>query len=64
MPFDHQRSLVFLHIPKTDNTSIVRALGLHGTQLFTVVRNLWGRLLSSFHNLDPDLANYHRCGTQ
>ena len=40
MPFNHQRSLVFLHIPKTDNTSIVQTLGLHGTQLFNVVRNL------------------------
>ena len=40
MPFDHQRSLMFLHIPKTDDTSIEQALGLHGTQLLTVVHNL------------------------
>ena len=49
-----------LHILKTDDTSIEQALGLHRTQLFTAVRNLWGRLLSSFHNPDPDLAYYHR----
>ena len=40
MPFDHQRSLVFLQIPKTDDTLIEQALDLHGTQLFNVVRNL------------------------
>ena len=30
MPFDRQRRLVFLHIPKNAGTSIGQALGLHG----------------------------------
>ena len=107
MPFDRQRRLVFLHIPKTAGTSIEQALGLYGpwdqenqvtgfglirsrdllarnlssnflqhltlpeleklfpealegAELFTVVRDPWSRLLSSFRNPDPDLANYYR----
>ena len=32
-------------------------------QLFTVVRDPWQRLLSSFRNPDPDLANYYRFRT-
>jgi len=103
MPFDRQRRLVFLHVPKTAGTSIEQALGLYGpwdqenlatgfgliqsrdilarnlssnflqhlslneleslfpdalteAQLFTVVRDPWARLLSSFRNPDPDLA--------
>lgn len=110
MPFDRQRRLVFLHIPKTAGTSIEQALGLYGpwdqenlatgfgliqsrdilarnlssnflqhlslneleslfpdalaeAQLFTVVRDPWARLLSSFRNPDPDLANYFRFRT-
>jgi hypothetical protein len=110
MPFDRQRRLVFLHIPKTAGTSIEQALGLHGpwdhenqasgfgliesrdllarhlssnflqhltlpeleqlfpealhgAELFTVVRDPWSRLLSSFCNPDPDLANYYRYRT-
>ena len=110
MPFDRQRRLVFLHIPKTAGTSIEQALGLHGpwdqenlatgfglvqnrdllarnlssnflqhlslrevealfpealeeAQLFTVVRDPWARLLSSFRNPDPDLANHYRFRT-
>ena len=110
MPFDRQRRLVFLHIPKTAGTSIEQALGLYGhwdqenvgtgfgliqsrdllarnlssnflqhlslnelealfpdalakAQLFTVVRDPWARLLSSFRNPDPDLANYYRFRT-
>jgi hypothetical protein len=110
MPFDRQRRLVFLHIPKTAGTSIEQALGLHGpwdhenqasgfgliesrdllarhlssnflqhltlpeleqlfpealhgAELFTVVRDPWSRLLSSFRNPDPDLANYYRYRT-
>ena len=110
MPFDRQRRLVFLHIPKTAGTSIEQALGLHGpwdqenlatgfglvksrnllarnlssnflqhlsllelealfpealedAELFTVVRDPWARLLSSFRNPDPDLANYYRFRT-
>ena len=31
--------------------------------LFTVVRDPWQRLLSSFRNPDPDLANYYRFRT-
>ena len=105
MPFDRQRRLVFLHIPKTAGTSIEQALGLHGpwnqenlasgfgliqsrdllarnlssnflqhltlpeleqlfpealdgAQVFTVVRDPWSRLLSSFRHPDPDLASY------
>ena len=101
MPFDRQRRLVFLHVPKTAGTSIEQALGLYGAwdqenlatgfgliqsrdilarnlssnflqhlslneleslfpdalteaQLFTVVRDPWARLLSSFRNPDPD----------
>ena len=110
MPFDRQRRLVFLHIPKTAGTSIEQTLGLygpwdqenqatgfgliesrdllarhlssnflqhltlpeveqlfpealHGAELFTVVRDPWSRLLSSFRNPDPDLANYYRYRT-
>ena len=110
MPFDRQRRLVFLHVPKTAGTSIEQALGLYGpwdqenlatgfgliqsrdilarnlssnflqhlslneleslfpdalaeAQLFTVVRDPWARLLSSFRNPDPDLANYFRFRT-
>ena len=110
MPFDRQRRLVFLHIPKTAGTSIEQALGLHGpwdqenqatgfgliesrdllarhlssnflqhltlpeveqlfpealenAEMFTVVRDPWSRLLSSFRNPDPDLANYYRYRT-
>ena len=110
MPFDRQRRLVFLHIPKTAGTSIEQALGLHGpwnqenqitgfgliqsrdllarhlssnflqhlslpelealfpealedAKLFTVVRDPWRRLLSSFRHPDPDLANYYRYRT-
>ena len=110
MPFDRQRRLVFLHVPKTAGTSIEQALGLYGpwdqenlatgfgliqsrdilarnlssnflqhlslneleslfpdalteAQLFTVVRDPWARLLSSFRNPDPDLANYYRFRT-
>ena len=110
MPFDRQRRLVFLHIPKTAGTSIEQALGLYGpwnqenqttgfglirnrdllarnlssnflqhltlpeleqlfpealegAELFTVVRDPWSRLLSSFRNPDPDLANYYRYRT-
>ena len=110
MPFDRQRRLVFLHIPKTAGSSIEQALGLFGpwdqqnlatgfgliqsrdllarklssnflqhlslnelealfpdaladAQLFTVVRDPWQRLLSSFRNPDPDLANYYRYRT-
>ena len=110
MPFDRQRKLVFLHIPKTAGSSIEHALGmfgpwdqqnldtgfglirnrdllarqlssnflqhlelnelevlfpdaLAGAQLFTVVRDPWQRLLSSFCNPDPDLANYYRYRT-
>ena len=110
MPFDRQRRLVFLHIPKTAGTSIEQALGLHGpwdlenqasgfgliqsrdllarnlssnflqhltlpeleqvfpealhgAEVFTVVRDPWHRLLSSFRHLDPDLANYYRYRT-
>lgn len=33
------------------------------TTLFTVVRDPWTRLLSSFRNPDPDLANYYRFRT-
>ena len=107
MPFDRQRRLVFLHIPKAAGTSIEQALGLHGrwdqenlvsgfgliqsrdllarnlssnflqhltlpeleqlfpdalekAAIFTVVRDPWQRLLSSFRHPDPDLANYYR----
>ena len=110
MPFDRQRRLVFLHIPKTAGSSIEQALGLFGpwdqqnlatgfgliqnrdllarqlssnflqhltlselealfpdalagAELFTVVRDPWQRLLSSFRNPDPDLANYYRYRT-
>ena len=110
MPFDRQRRLVFLHIPKTAGTSIEQALGMYGpwdqenqasgfglirnrdllarnlssnflqhltlpeleqafpeafdgAQLFTVVRDPWSRLLSSFRHQDPDLANYYRYRT-
>ena len=110
MPFDRQRRLVFLHVPKTAGTSIEQALGLYGpwdqenlatgfgliqsrdilarnlssnflqhlslneleslfpdalaeAHLFTVVRDPWARLLSSFRNPDPDLANYFRFRT-
>ena len=102
MPFDRQRRLVFLHIPKTAGTAIEQALGLFGpwqqenlhtgfgliqsrdllarnlssnflqhltlaeledlfpdvfnnARLFTVVRDPWTRLLSSYRNPDPDL---------
>ena len=110
MPFDRQRALFFLHVPKTAGTSIERALDLDGpwdqenqakgfgliqsrdllarnlssnflqhlslseletlfpeavaeAELFTVVRDPWARLLSSFRNPDPDLANYYRFRT-
>ena len=110
MPFDRQRKLLFLHIPKTAGTSIERALGLYGpwdqenqakgfgliqsrellarnlssnflqhlslseletlfpeavaeAELFTVVRDPWARLLSSYRNPDPDLANFYRFRT-
>ena len=36
---------------------------LNSAELFTVVRDSWGRLLSSFRNRDPDLANYYRYRT-
>ncbi|BEV35470.1 hypothetical protein CREGCYN_02820 [Synechococcus sp. M16CYN] len=36
---------------------------LEGAQLFTVVRDPWQRLLSSFRNQDPDLARYYRYRT-
>ena len=107
MPFDRQRRLVFLHIPKAAGTSIEQALGMYGpwhqenqasgfgliqsrdllarnlssnflqhltlpeleqlfpdalenAAIFTVVRDPWQRLLSSFRHPDPDLANYYR----
>ena len=110
MPFDRQRRLVFLHIPKTAGTSIEQALGLYGpwdqenqasgfgliqsrdllarvlssnflqhltlpeleqlfpdalenAAVFTVVRDPWSRLLSSFCNPDPDLASYYHYRT-
>ena len=110
MPFDRQRKLVFLHIPKTAGSSIEQALGLFGpwkqqnlatgfglirsrdllarqlssnflqhleltelealfpdalagAELFTVVRDPWQRLISSFRNPDPDLANYYHYRT-
>ena len=110
MPFDRQRRLVFLHIPKTAGSSVEQAFGLlgpwdqenlvtgfgliqsrdllarnlssnflqhlslselealfpsafDGTEIFTVVRDPWTRLLSSFCNPDPDLANYYRYQT-
>ena len=110
MPFDRQRRLVFLHIPKTAGTSIEQALGLYGpwdqenqasgfgliqsrdllarnlssnflqhlslselealfpdafegAELFTVVRDPWHRMLSSFRHQDHDLANYYRYRT-
>ena len=110
MPFDRQRRLVFLHIPKTAGSSVERALGLfgpwdqanlvtgfgliqsrdllarnlssnflqhlslselealfpnafEGAEIFTVVRDPWTRLISSFCNPDPDLANYYRYRT-
>ena len=110
MPFDRQRKLVFLHIPKTAGSSIEQALGLFGpwqtenldtgfgfiqsrdllarnlssnflqhltlseldalfpsvmreAKVFTVVRDPWQRLLSSFRNPDPDLANLYRYRT-
>ena len=110
MPFDRQRRLVFLHIPKTAGSSVEQALGLlgpwdqenlvtgfgliqsrdllarnlssnflqhlslreletlfpnafEGAEIFTVVRDPWTRLLSSFCNPDPDLANYYRYRT-
>ena len=103
MPFDRQRKLVFLHIPKTAGSSIEQALDLFGpwqeenlqtgfgliqsrdllarnlssnflqhltlaeledlfpeildqAKLFTVVRDPWQRLLSSYRNPDPDLV--------
>ena len=34
-----------------------------GAEIFTVVRDPWTRLLSSFRNPDPDLANYYRYRT-
>ena len=37
--------------------------GESDAQLFTVVRDPWARLLSSFRNPDPDLANYFRFRT-
>ena len=110
MPFDRQRRLLFLHIPKTAGSSIEQALGLFGpwqqenlqtgfgliqsrdllarnlssnflqhltlaeledlfpdilqqSQLFTVVRDPWQRLLSSYRNPDPDLVAYYRWRT-
>ena len=110
MPFDRQRRLVFLHIPKTAGTAIEQALGLFGpwqqenlhtgfgliqsrdllarnlssnflqhltlaeledlfpdvfnnARLFTVVRDPWTRLLSSYRNPDPDLVAYYRWRT-
>ena len=110
MPFDRQRRLVFLHVPKTAGSSVEQALGLlgpwdqenlvtgfgliqsrdllarnlssnflqhlslselealfpsafDGAEIFTVVRDPWTRLLSSFCNPDPDLANYYRYRT-
>ena len=110
MPFDRQRMLVFLHIPKTAGSSVEQALGIFGpwdqenlntgfglihsrdllarnlssnflqhlclgelealfpsafdgAEIFTVVRDPWTRLLSSFCNPDPDLANYYRYRT-
>ena len=110
MPFDRQRRLVFLHLPKTAGSSVEQALGLlgpwdqenlvtgfgliqsrdllarnlssnflqhlslselealfpsafDGAEIFTVVRDPWTRLLSSFRNPDPDLANYYRYRT-
>ena len=111
MPFDRQRKLVFLHIPKTAGSSIEQALDLFGpwqeenlqtgfgliqsrdllarnlssnflqhltlaeledlfpeildqAKLFTVVRDPWQRLLSSYRNPDPDLVAYYRWRTQ
>ena len=111
MPFDRQRRLVFLHIPKTAGSSVEQALNLFGpwqqenlhtgfgliqsrdllaqnlssnflqhltlrelekqfpdvvkdAVLFTVVRDPWWRLLSSFRNPDPDLVAYYRWRTQ
>ena len=110
MPFDRQRKLVFLHIPKTAGSSIEQALGLfgpwqkenlqtgfgliqsrdllarnlssnflqhltlaeledlfpeilHQAKLFTVVRDPWQRLMSSYRNPDPDLVAYYRWRT-
>ena len=110
MPFDRQRRLVFLHIPKTAGSSVEQALNLFGpwqqenlqtgfgliqsrdllaqnlssnflqhltlrelekqfpdvvkdAVLFTVVRDPWRRLLSSFRNPDPDLVAYYRWRT-
>ena len=110
MPFDRQRRMVYLHIPKTAGTSVEKAIGLYGVwneeclnsgfgliqsrdllaknlssnflqhltlmelralfpdvlknaQLFTVVRDPWRRLLSSFQNPDPDLCNYYKFRT-
>ena len=110
MPFDRQRKLVFLHIPKTAGSSIEQALDLFGpwqeenlqtgfgliqsrdllarnlssnflqhltlaeledlfpeildqAKLFTVVRDPWQRLLSSYRNPDPDLVAYYRWRT-
>jgi len=110
MPFDRQRRLVFLHIPKTAGTAIEQALDLFGpwqqenlhtgfgliqsrdllarnlssnflqhltlaeledlfpdvfnnARLFTVVRDPWTRLLSSYRNPDPDLVAYYHWRT-
>ena len=111
MPFDRQRRLVFLHIPKTAGSSVEQALNLFGpwqqenlqtgfgliqsrdllaqnlssnflqhltlteleklfpdvvkdAVLFSVVRDPWRRLLSSFRNPDPDLVAYYHWRTQ
>jgi len=111
MPFDRQRRLVFLHIPKTAGSSVEQALNLFGpwqqenlqtgfgliqsrdllaqnlssnflqhltlteleklfpdvvkdAVLFSVVRDPWRRLLSSFRHPDPDLVAYYHWRTQ